>query len=310
MIQENWIHRYWPVDLLTSVALLLLGSSVVAQTQQNNLSPAASTQVSQYAGLDTCKNCHQEIAKEFEKSPHWKTTLGKQGPESHGCESCHGPGAEHAANGGDITKIISFKRLSTQESSGRCLACHGEKREQAHYSSSAHASNDVGCLDCHSPHHAKQEQGLLVQGQPQLCYRCHTSTQAEFAKPFRHRVNEGLVQCSDCHNPHGTGTVRQLRTLPSGDFICYKCHVDKRGPFVYEHVPVKTEGCSSCHTPHGSTNPRLLRVSQINLLCLQCHTFPTQGPAGPPHNQAQKYQACTMCHEAIHGSNFSSVFFK
>jgi len=27
----------------------------------------------------------------------------------------------------------------------------------------------------------------------------------------------GLVQCSDCHNPHGTGTVRQLRSLPSGD---------------------------------------------------------------------------------------------
>ena len=63
--------------------------------------------------------------------------------------------------------------------------------------------------------------------------------------------------------------------------LCFKCHADKQGPFVYEHVPVKTEGCTSCHTPHGSTNPRLLRVSQVNLLCLQCHTFPMQGPAGP-----------------------------
>jgi predicted CXXCH cytochrome family protein len=75
-------------------------------------------------------------------------------------------------------------------------------------------------------------------------------------------------------------------------------------------VPVKTEGCNSCHTPHGSTNPRFLRVSQINLLCLQCHTFPVQGPAGPTHNQATKYQACTMCHAAIHGSNSSNVFFR
>ena len=49
--------------------------------------------------------------------------------------------------------------------------------------------------------------------------------------------------------------MRQVRGLPSGDAVCYKCHVDKQGPFVYEHVPVKTEGCSSCHTPHGSTNP-------------------------------------------------------
>jgi predicted CXXCH cytochrome family protein len=80
-------------------------------------------------------------------------------------------------------------------------------------------------------------------------------------------------------------------------------------------MPVKTEGCSSCHTPHGSTNPRLMRVSSVNLLCLQCHTLsttniPSQPPIGPAHNQAQKYQACTMCHQAIHGSNFSEVFFK
>ena len=102
---------------------------------------------------------------------------------------------------------------------------------------------------------------------------------------------------------------------PCGSFdahpaACSKCHVDKQGPFVYEHVPVKTEGCSSCHTAHGSTNPRLLNVSLVNMLCLQCHTFPTQGPIGPVHNQSAKYQACTMCHQAIHGSNFSNVFFK
>ena len=122
------------------------------------------------------------------------------------------------------------------------------------------------------------------------------------------------MQCNDCHNPHGTGTVRQLRTMPSGDAICYKCHVDKQGPFVYEHVPMKTEGCTSCHSPHGSTNPRLLNVMPVNMLCLQCHTFSTQltagGPSGPAHNQSAKYQACTMCHTQIHGSNFSTVFFK
>ena len=98
--------------------------------------------------------------------------------------------------------------------------------------------------------------------------------------------------------------------MPSGDAICTKCHVDKAGPFVYEHVPVKTEGCSSCHTPHGSTNPRLLKVSLVNMLCLQCHTFPMSGPIGPVHNQSAKYQACTLCHSQIHGSNFSFVFFK
>jgi DmsE family decaheme c-type cytochrome len=200
--------------------------------------------------------------------------------------------------------------MAKKDVNAHCLSCHGANHEQRHFSTSSHANNDVGCLDCHSPHHAKETQSLLVRAQPDLCYGCHTSAKADFAKPFHHRVDEGLIQCSDCHNTHGTTTLRQVRTLPSGDQICVKCHVDKQGPFVYEHVPVKTEGCNSCHTPHGSTNPRFLRVSQINLLCLQCHTFPVQGPAGPTHNQATKYQACTMCHAAIHGSNSSSVFFR
>jgi len=293
--------------LLPVAVILLWLLSPLAMVAADDKPPAPPTRPSGYAGSETCKTCHEDVYKQhFENTPHFKTTL----KDGHGCESCHGPGAEHVAGGGDVSKIISFKNLSRQDSSARCLSCHGESHEQAHYAQSPHANNDVGCLDCHSPHHAQEPQKLLVERTPQLCYGCHTSTRADFAKPFHHRVDQGLIQCSDCHNVHGTATLRQVRTLPSGDFVCYKCHADKQGPFVYEHVPVKTEGCSSCHTPHGSTNPRLLRVSQINLLCLQCHTFPTQGPIGPVHNQSQKYQACTMCHVAIHGSNFSDVFFK
>jgi len=296
---------------LLALALLWVGPAcMIAAAGPDSQEPSSAAlpkDTSQYVGSDTCKTCHEDVyKKQFEATPHFKTTL--QG--GHGCEGCHGPGSAHVEGGGDISKIISFKKLSRRDATARCLSCHGEAHEQRRFAQSPHDSNDVGCLDCHSPHHAKEAQHLLVQKQPLLCYGCHTSAKADFGKPYHHRVEEGLIQCSDCHNLHGTATLRQVRTLPSGDFVCYKCHADKQGPFVYEHVPVKTEGCTSCHTPHGSTNPRLLRVSMINLLCLQCHTFPTQGPIGPVHNQSQKYQACTMCHVAIHGSNFSSVFFK
>lgn len=290
-----------------AMCLWLPGASGAEEQKSAAKAMVASDNASQYAGVETCKTCHEEIYKKnFENTPHFQTTL----KDGHGCESCHGPGAAHVAGGGDVSKIIRFKSLSREESSKRCLSCHGDSHKQSRFAQSAHAGSDVGCVDCHSPHHAREEQYLLVARQPQLCYGCHASTRADFGKPFHHRVEEGLVECNDCHNVHGTGTLRQVKTLPSGDAVCFKCHADKQGPFVYEHVPVKTEGCSSCHTPHGSTNPRLLRVSQINLMCLQCHTLPTQSPIGPAHNQSQKYQACTLCHGAIHGSNFSNVFFK
>jgi DmsE family decaheme c-type cytochrome len=304
-------HGYRQLYEVVAPALLLLllmrpGIGAGQEKQEKNVVPPPKG-TAQYVGVDTCKTCHEDLYKKnFEATPHFKTTL----LDGQGCESCHGPGSEHVEGGGDVTKIISFKNLSTQEASARCLSCHGAKHEQRHVSSSAHASSDVGCLDCHSPHHAKEPEYLLVKAQPSLCYGCHTAAKADFAKPYHHRVNEGLVQCSDCHNTHGTTTLRQVRALPNGDQACFKCHADKQGPFVYEHVPVKTDGCASCHTPHGSTNPRLLRVSQVNLLCLQCHSFPTQGPQGPAHNQSTKYQACTMCHAAIHGSNASNVFFR
>jgi DmsE family decaheme c-type cytochrome len=147
------------------------------------------------------------------------------------------PGADHVAGGGDKTKIFVFEGKSRQETSARCLSCHGEAHEQSHFAQSAHSSSNIGCIDCHSPHHAQEKEFLLVQEQPKLCYGCHVSAKADFAKPYHHRVNEGLVLCSDCHNPHGTGIVRQVRSLPSGDFICYKCHADKQVPSSMNTCP-------------------------------------------------------------------------
>jgi hypothetical protein len=34
---------------------------------------------SKYVGAETCKTCHEEIYNGWEKTPHWKTTLNKDG---------------------------------------------------------------------------------------------------------------------------------------------------------------------------------------------------------------------------------------
>lgn len=264
-----------------------------------------------YVGSDSCKGCHEEIyTKHFEGTPH-AALLKEEG--KHGCEDCHGPGSAHVEGGGDKTKIIRFSELSAAQASQRCLGCHQSSLENSNYNRSAHAANGVSCVNCHSPHRATQPSFLLTAAQPTLCYGCHARERAEFARPYRHRVDVGLIQCSDCHNPHGTLTGRQLRTSAGQFPVCTNCHSNTMGPFVFEHQPVKQEGCTSCHVPHGSTNPRLLRVSQVNLLCLQCHTATAnRAVPGIPsfHTQNAKYQACTMCHTQIHGSNFDEFFFR
>lgn len=266
-----------------------------------------------YAGTDTCRTCHADIAKTYDHSPHRKTMLNHRGVQFQGCEACHGPGKAHAESGGDITKIVRFKTLSREDSSKRCLECHAFGEEHANFLRSEHLKSNVGCIDCHSAHHPKVERALLTMAQPMLCYGCHAEVKPQFSKPFHHRVNEGLITCSNCHNPHGGFLTHQLRASAAQDQICFTCHTDKAGPFVFEHAPIKTEGCVSCHTPHGSSNPRLLKRANVNLLCLECHTLTVDSAApGIPsfHNQAQKYQACTMCHVAIHGSNSDRDFFK
>ena len=269
-----------------------------------------------YVGADTCKACHEDTFNQFETTPHVATTMegkleSRKGPEWHGCEACHGPGKEHVDGGGDKTKIFTFRDASPQETSARCLGCHQYNEEHANYERSAHLMNGVGCIDCHSPHHAKEGEFLLKAKAPELCYGCHGDVRAEFARPFHHRVPEGLLTCNDCHSPHGTFRPKQLRTNAAGDSVCYKCHFEKQGPYVYQHEAL-IEGCTICHSPHGSTNQRMLVQNQVNLLCLSCHVFPAEvGPPATPtfHDQATKYQSCTLCHMAIHGSNTSSVFF-
>lgn len=267
-----------------------------------------------YAGTDTCVTCHDEIAKTHDKGPHWKTQLaGKNGPAYQGCEGCHGPGKAHAEAGGDTSKIISFKNLNKAESTKICLDCHQQNEEHSNFLRSQHFKNDVGCVDCHSPHKPKVQEALLKASQPQLCYGCHQEVKPDFSKPFHHRVNEGLVRCTDCHTVHGTTTARQLRASAGNDQVCFSCHTDKQGPFVFEHAPVKAEGCATCHTPHGSNNPRLLTRSNVNQVCLECHNGAGDNSAPfPPslHNQSAKYQACTSCHAALHGSNSDKTLFK
>ena len=267
-----------------------------------------------YVGAETCKTCHEDKYKSYEETRHFATMLDtRKGLEWRGCEACHGPGKAHVDGGGDKSKIFRFREAPGRKASLRCLACHASGEDQANFLRSTHGKSDVGCLECNSVHKPVVEKALLRAPQATLCFRCHLEVKPEFSKPFHHRVNEGLISCGDCHNPHGGFDAQQIRSSAGQDTVCYKCHASKTGPFAFEHAVVKAEGCTACHSSHGSANPRLLKRSQINLLCLECHTTTAWSavPEAPSfHNRAQKYQACTLCHPAIHGSNSDHFLMK
>jgi predicted CXXCH cytochrome family protein len=293
----------------------------------------------QYVGSEACKECHEDQFKDFMHTSHAAlTTLSSWKGKVTGCESCHGPGKAHIEEG-DPTKMISFKNKAPKEVSETCLTCHAGKEEHNNFRRGEHWRNDVACTDCHSPHgHATganlassitftsptnaEKPGfgtvkMLKVSDPQLCTSCHNEVKHQFNQPFHHKVLEGAMRCTDCHNPHGGFETKQQRLATGADAPCIKCHVDKQGPFTYEHAPVKTEGCTSCHTPHGASNPRLLRTT-VPQLCLECHSnahtlgAENVGTVATPsfHNLATQYRDCTACHVKIHGSRSSNVFFR
>lgn len=299
--------------------------------------PMAAATPAGYVGTETCKACHEDQFNNFAKTKHAKLgNIDSWKDKVHGCESCHGPGQAHVEGSGDVTKIGSFKNMTSMAASETCLACHAGKESHNNYRRGEHWRNNVACTDCHTAHGASFPKGrtdsvtfvgratverpsqaddlMLKEREPSLCISCHNETRAQFTKPFHHKVLEGTMNCSDCHNPHGGFEAKQQRLAVGADASCIRCHTNKQGPFVFEHAPLKVEGCTICHTPHGSANAKLLKRPQVRQLCFECHTGITDelSPGVPSrHNQALvKETQCTVCHSAIHGSNSSRLFFR
>lgn len=305
----------WCMGLLVG-ALAILVAPVQAQDE--------------YVGSQVCRGCHGALYNEFYRNPHYKSiATGKEKPENTGCEGCHGPGGGHVeADGGSDTIPRAFSRLKPNQVLDTCLRCHGQTLSRANIRRSKHTEQDVVCTNCHSVHNPQAAKFLLARRQQtDLCYGCHSSVRAQFNMPFKHRVNEGAVQCTDCHNPHGgfaptwrsAARPAMIEQGQANEEACLKCHVDKRGPFVYEHAAVRVEGCETCHNAHGSTNARLLKRPVTFTICLECHNG--QGAFGrtstgvltqtPSHNMADpRYQNCTTCHVRIHGSNADPRFLR
>jgi len=253
-----------------------------------------------------CQACHPDLNRAFQReNPHRITYLdSKAPPDRKGCEACHGPAEKHVTAGGEKKFIFSFQDQKAKVRADVCLKCHQKQKEFFQFERGVHKLSALGCNDCHRIHGTPPQPKLLKAKQTDLCFSCHQEIKFKFFLPTRHKVLEGAMLCTDCHTPHGSRTRPSLRRWNKFNLdVCFQCHPEKRGPWVFEHPPVKYEGCTVCHTPHGSPNRFLLSHRDVRRVCIQCH--------GQRHKGDFLFstEVCINCHTQIHGSNFSTRFF-
>jgi DmsE family decaheme c-type cytochrome len=292
------------------------GSSLALQAA-HAAPPAASAAT--FVGADTCIACHGEVAEHLAETPHGKAAFGRL--SAQGCETCHGPGSAHAESG-DPAEIRNPIRLRGTAADAACLSCHDNRGSQANWHGGIHEVAGLNCVDCHSVHQAAppRRAARLLEAPSlagsrgatrttEICLSCHTAHRKGLAQRSSHPLREGRMDCASCHDPHGTPGEHLTRADSVND-LCLSCHQEKRGPFLWEHSPVR-EDCLTCHTPHGSNQPQLLAV-RINQLCQSCHLQGRhQTVAGLPAAMWNTNRNCLNCHPQIHGSNHpSGVLFQ
>lgn len=239
-----------------------------------------------HLGERACVKCHAKIAKLHDKDAH----------STNPCESCHGPGWQHAKNP---------KKNKMVRPAGRtvCLVCHERLQArpmsfpqidvQSHFKLVGVKYQGVKCIQCHSPHEP------LFMDRDIRKARLH---------PVVHR-------CKDCHR----GRTNEFLEKPPHHppiFECSYCHKALVADFQ-KRKHRKLE-CTTCHLFFKQTefSGRIIRDADPRF-CLLCHRKTKfRSKSGPPTIDWAKHKKeqadgedtkCIECHrDRIHGDKPSA----
>jgi predicted CXXCH cytochrome family protein len=178
---------------------------------------------------DLCISCHPDAMDNVKNPFPHKAVIEKKS-----CVNCHSP---HST---------AEKKLLLKDEKSLCLSCHNKTvtsgtrkisniKQLVEKGKSVHAAIEGGCIGCHSPHGAKNQQ-LLKNNFPSGNY-------ADSKK-------ENFALCFTCHDAllMETKTSKTATGFRNGDKNLHFVHIN--GP--------KGRSCNFCHNMHGSNNEHLI----------------------------------------------------
>lgn len=211
------------------------------------------------------------------------------------CESCHGPGYNHASLFGK-TNNPAWPSISVSYSSGDCNQCHDAPTHHIYgtqWLNSGHAvsprQTGSSCVRCHTA----QGFGNYVNGAPAVS------------------TDYNPINCQTCHEPHGdttpTNNPHMIRSLASVTFqdgttvtnageglLCMQCHQARVQASTYATDP---NNASSHFGPHhgpqgdmlegvngftyGEAIPSSAHANAVTNTCVTCHmqSLPSSNPS-------------------------------
>jgi hypothetical protein len=245
---------------------------------------------------NTCDGCHF--------TGYMATT--KRVEPSISCESCHGPGSQHAKNpDNDIFKASLTDPIRTNEVCFQCHMRNRDKRLEVHKLQPKDLWMD-----------AKDFPDGYEPGKPLISYKLPApfalgEETEEFwangaAKKNRTQGNEYIhdrmyqhgITCINCHDPHKlTNTAKSSE----GNGACMKCHtfgsiIGPHQDTLEEHTHHKADSngslCIECHMPktarHTGKSPFTVRSHLFSF------TYPAQTKA---YKMPAETNACFRCHQ-------------